>query len=47
MRLHAEGKFPLEKLIKYYDVKDYEQAIEDAHSGKTIKPVLRWDSVAQ
>ncbi|KAK5652312.1 hypothetical protein OQA88_10662 [Cercophora sp. LCS_1] len=47
MRLHAEGKFPLEKFIKYYDVKDYEQAIEDAHSGKTIKPVLTWGSIAQ
>lgn len=35
------GKFPFDKLIKFYDFKDIEQAFEDSKSGKTIKPVLR------
>ncbi|KAK0631442.1 chaperonin 10-like protein [Immersiella caudata] len=45
MEMHAQGKFPLERFIEYYDVKDYEKAIEDAKSGKTIKPVLTWSSI--
>lgn len=45
MEMHAQGKFPLERLIEYYDVKDYEKAVEDAKSGKTIKPVLTWTSI--
>ncbi|MCM2349410.1 MAG: NAD(P)-dependent alcohol dehydrogenase [Bacteriovoracaceae bacterium] len=35
------GKFPFDKLIKFYDFKNIEQAFEDSKSGKTIKPVLR------
>ncbi|KAK0657818.1 chaperonin 10-like protein [Cercophora newfieldiana] len=45
MEMHAQGKFPLERFIEYYDVKDYEKAIEDTKSGKTIKPVLTWSSI--
>ncbi|KAK4446442.1 aryl-alcohol dehydrogenase [Podospora aff. communis PSN243] len=45
MEMHAQGRFPLERLIEYYDIKDFEQAIEDAKSGKTIKPVLKWSSI--
>lgn len=39
---HAKGQFPMEELIQYYDFKDYEKAIEDSHSGKAIKAVLKW-----
>jgi Zn-dependent alcohol dehydrogenase len=39
---HSQGKFPLERLITYYDFKDYEKAFEDVTSGKTVKAVLRW-----
>lgn len=35
------GKFPFDKLIKFYDFKNIEQAFEDSKSGKTIKPILR------
>ncbi|KIH93306.1 alcohol dehydrogenase [Sporothrix brasiliensis 5110] len=41
--MHRQGKLPLEKIIKYYDVKDYEAAIRDAHAGRTVKAVLRWN----
>jgi Zn-dependent alcohol dehydrogenase len=40
--LHRQGKLPLEKIIKYYDVKDFQSALHDAHSGKTVKAVLLW-----
>jgi Zn-dependent alcohol dehydrogenase len=36
------GKYPLEKLIKTYDVKDFDQAIKDMKEGKTVKPVILW-----
>ncbi|KAL2167286.1 hypothetical protein VTG60DRAFT_1445 [Thermothelomyces hinnuleus] len=42
MEVHAKGQFPMEEFISYYDFKDYEKAIEDTHSGKVIKAVLRW-----
>lgn len=45
MRMHAEGKFPLERLIEYFDVNDFEKATEGAKSGKVIKPVLLWDKI--
>lgn len=35
-----EGVFPLGRLISYYKFDEINQAIEDAISGKTIKPVL-------
>jgi Zn-dependent alcohol dehydrogenase len=43
MDLHRQGKFPVDKLCKVYKAKDINQAIEDAESGATIKPVLVWD----
>ena len=45
MRMHAEGKFPMERFVEYFDVKDYEEAIRGAKSGKVIKPVLLWNGI--
>ena len=42
IKWHKEGKLPIEKLIKYYKVEEYEKALEDMHKGSTIKPVLIW-----
>lgn len=39
------GRYPLEALITYYDVKEHAQAVKDMREGRTVKPVLRWDSV--
>lgn len=36
-----EGKLPVEKMIRYYDFADVNQAIEDSRSGATVKPILR------
>ncbi|KAL2192655.1 chaperonin 10-like protein [Corynascus similis CBS 632.67] len=42
MDVHAKGQFPMDEIISYYDFEDYEKAIEDTHSGKVIKAVLKW-----
>jgi len=36
-----EGKFPIEKLEKFYEFDDLEKAFKDQKEGKTIKPVVR------
>ncbi|MEN5017506.1 NAD(P)-dependent alcohol dehydrogenase [Erwinia sp. Eh17-17] len=37
---HQRGLFPFEKLVKFYDFADINQAREDSAKGVTIKPVL-------
>jgi aryl-alcohol dehydrogenase len=37
----AAGRFPLERLVTYYDLADINRAAEESASGATIKPVLR------
>jgi aryl-alcohol dehydrogenase len=39
--LMLEGKFPLEKMIKFYDLADINRAAEESSAGVAIKPVLR------
>ncbi|ODM21312.1 hypothetical protein SI65_02155 [Aspergillus cristatus] len=39
---HNQGKYPLERLIRYYNVKDAQQAFQDMKAGKVLKPVLVW-----
>jgi aryl-alcohol dehydrogenase len=39
--LYFEGKLPLERLVRFYDLKDINEAAADSASGRTIKPVLR------
>ncbi|AID34786.1 MULTISPECIES: NAD(P)-dependent alcohol dehydrogenase [Mesorhizobium] len=39
--LHAQGRFPFDKLVKFYDFAEINQAIHDSESGKTIKPIVR------
>jgi aryl-alcohol dehydrogenase len=41
IRMQAQGSFPFEKLMKIYPFHDIDQAIADAKSGATVKPVLR------
>ena len=35
------GRFPLERLITFYDLADINRAAAESASGKTIKPVLQ------
>jgi aryl-alcohol dehydrogenase len=46
INLYLQGRFPFDRLIKFYDFADINQAVEDSERGITIKPVLRIASVA-
>jgi len=39
--LYQAGQFPFDRLVKFYDFSEINQAIADAKVGDTIKPVLR------
>ncbi len=45
IELYQAGQFPFDRLIKFYDFSDINQAIADANRGDTIKPVLRISEV--
>jgi aryl-alcohol dehydrogenase len=44
IRLYRSGRFPFDRLLKFYDFKDINRAMKDSLSGKTIKPVLLMSS---
>lgn len=41
VELHAQGRFPFDKLVKFYDLDQINEAAADSEAGKTIKPVIR------
>lgn len=41
VELYRQGKFPFDKLIKFYSLDEINQASEDSEKGTTLKPVLR------
>jgi len=41
VQYYKEGKFPFDKLVKFYDFEDINQAFEDSKIGETIKPIVR------
>jgi aryl-alcohol dehydrogenase len=43
IELYRQGKFPFDKMIKFYSYKDINKAVEDSEKGITIKPVVRFD----
>jgi aryl-alcohol dehydrogenase len=42
LALHAQGRFPMEAIVRRYDAGDIEKAVADSRSGSAIKPVLVW-----
>jgi aryl-alcohol dehydrogenase len=44
--LYKQGRFPFDRLVRFYDFEDINQAIEDSERGVTIKPILRIQPVA-
>ncbi|EEU35100.1 uncharacterized protein NECHADRAFT_44802 [Fusarium vanettenii 77-13-4] len=42
IRWYQNGEFPVDELIKFYPVQDYQKAIRNMEDGSTIKPVLIW-----
>ena len=45
IELYRAGKFPFDRLIKFYHFSEINRAIADAKRGTTIKPVLRISEV--
>ncbi len=45
IELNQAGKFPFDRLVKFYDFNEINRAIADARRGDTIKPVLRISEV--
>ncbi|GGA69473.1 aryl-alcohol dehydrogenase [Pseudoclavibacter endophyticus] len=39
--LHAQGRFPFDELVKFYELADIETAIADSLSGEVVKPIVR------
>ena len=39
--LYLEGRFPFDRLVRFYDFTEINRAIDDSRKGITIKPVLR------
>ncbi len=44
--LYQTGRFPFDRLVKFYDFKEINKAMADSKKGSTIKPVLRIGSVS-
>jgi aryl-alcohol dehydrogenase len=42
LALHAQGRFPMEAIVRRYDAADIEEAVADSLAGSAIKPVLVW-----
>lgn len=41
IELHRQGRFPYDRMIRFYELDEINQAIADSESGATIKPVVR------
>jgi aryl-alcohol dehydrogenase len=41
IELIVAGRFPIEKLVRFYDFEDINQALEDQEQGRAVKPILR------
>ncbi|MFZ1203156.1 MAG: NAD(P)-dependent alcohol dehydrogenase [Candidatus Acidiferrales bacterium] len=41
IEMYRRGQFPFDRLVRFYDFKDINQAVADAATGETIKPILR------
>ena len=39
--LHMQGRFPFDRLVRFYDLDQINQAAADAAAGAAIKPILR------
>ena len=41
VELYERGRFPVDRLLTFYDFDRIDEAARDAEAGTTIKPVLR------
>lgn len=45
--LYRSGKFPIDKIVKFYKPEEINQAIKDSVAGTTIKPIIVFDDQYQ
>ncbi|MCF2133746.1 MULTISPECIES: NAD(P)-dependent alcohol dehydrogenase [Burkholderiaceae] len=41
VKLYQQGRFPFDRLVKFYSLEQINQAAEDSTKGVTLKPILR------
>lgn len=41
IELHMQGRFPYDRLVRFYPLEEINQAAEDSEKGVTVKPVIR------
>lgn len=41
IELYKQGRFPFDRLLKFYTLDQINEAAEDSEKGKTLKPILR------
>jgi aryl-alcohol dehydrogenase len=41
IEMYRRGQFPFDRLVRFYDFAQINQAVADAASGETVKPILR------
>lgn len=41
LELYVQDRFPFDKLVKFYDLEDINQAAEDSENGEVVKAILR------
>ncbi|RFS83108.1 NAD(P)-dependent alcohol dehydrogenase [Actinomadura spongiicola] len=41
VELNRQGRFPFDRLVRFYELPDIEQALDDSRRGEVLKPVLR------
>ncbi len=41
IELYRQGRFPFDRLVRFYEFDEINQAVEDSERGVTIKPILR------
>ncbi|WP_140720675.1 MULTISPECIES: NAD(P)-dependent alcohol dehydrogenase [Gammaproteobacteria] len=46
IELYRQGRFPFDRLVKFYPFEELNQAMADSESGITIKPILRLSEVS-
>jgi aryl-alcohol dehydrogenase len=41
IELYRAGDFPFDRLVRFYEFEEINQAVADTRSGATVKPILR------
>jgi aryl-alcohol dehydrogenase len=47
IELYRQGRFPFDRLVRFYDFEELNQAMAESESGITIKPILRFVEARQ